>query len=124
MREPRQSQKGVSFIEVLVTLFILMGMATLMVTTTRFFAQNQQEIRMRTEYDQILTSKVSELYTTTSWDMLRAENIPTSDEPIAITYHYGGISPDYQTHVLDVTVTRANQPPQTFQLERSVRVYE
>lgn len=117
------SKKGATFLDVMVSLVVLMSFTGMMVSATRFMASSQQQVRQTTHYNQVVHNRVMALYTTPDWDQLAEEAIDTPDGPVEITYNYEGVHPIYQTEGMTVEVTMGSQT-ETLTLERSVYVNE
>jgi len=101
------------------TLFILLGMTSVLVTSTHFFSQNQHDIRVLTNFEQTRNNKVMETYLAADWTKLADEVVVTSTGEIAVDYDYQGISTAYRTHQLGIRFTQGTRT-EVHQLERSV----
>lgn len=119
MHNRTESNKGVTFIGVLVSLSLLLGFATMMLTTTRFFNKNQVEIRMATNLKQESRNKVLELYEENNWENLGNEIIVSPVGDIKVEYDYQGSANPYQTNTLKVTFL-LDEFQEEYTIERSV----
>lgn len=118
-RSDKQTKKGGTFLGVVVALFILLGMTTMLVTTSRYFSQNQKDIRTLTVMQQTAANEVFALYTQDGWASLQDKQLETSVGELAVSYDYKGLTPAYRTQVLAVTFA-LGEHAETYQLERSV----
>lgn len=116
-------KKGATFLDVMVSLVVLMSFTGMMVSATHFMARSQQRVRQTTHYNQVMHNRVSTLYTEPDWSQLDEEEVDTPDGTVAITYDYEGIHPTYQTDRLVITFT-LNEQTESVPLERSVYQYE
>ena len=114
-----QSKKGSTYLDVFATLFILLMMASMLVTTTHFFSQNQQDVRQLTNFNQTCNNVVMETYLIDDWTGLTEKVVETSTGDITITYDYQGISSAYLTHQLTVQLTQGSHT-KAYQMEKSV----
>lgn len=118
-RSDKQTKKGGTFLGVVVALFILLGMTSMLVTTSRYFSQNQKDIRTLTVMQQTAANEVFTLYTQDGWASLQDKQLETSVGELAVSYDYRGLTAAYRTQVLTVTFA-LGEHAETYQLERSV----
>lgn len=118
-RSDKQTKKGGTFLGVVVALFILLGMTSMLVTTSRYFSQNQKDIRTLTVMQQTAANEVFALYTQDGWASLQDKQLETSVGELAVSYDYRGLTTAYRTQVLTVTFA-LGEHAETYQLERSV----
>lgn len=118
-----QSTRGVSFMDVMVALIVLLSFAGMMVTSTIFMAQNQQAVREDTYFNTHIHNTVMALYAEEDWSEQSHDTIETTDGSIDITYAYTEADEPYYTESLEVSF-ELNEQRRVHTLERSVFRHE
>lgn len=118
-----QSKKGATFLDVMVSLVVLMSFTGMMVSATQFMANSQQQIRQGTHFNQVVHNRVMQLYDEPEWDELEDEEVETPDGIMVIRFDHNGINNAYQTDSLTVDFTLGDAAEQ-LNLERSVYIHD
>lgn len=118
MNQRLRNEEGFTLIGVMVSIIILTVFASIMLTATQFFNNNQYDLRKKTTIEQTSRNKILDIYELDDWEQLSDEKIDTSTGPLEIRYNRLPIS-DYQTETIEVMFI-LDELNESYQLERSV----